>query len=135
MELAVELIFRIFIAIVATTLIIFLINYYYQKAKIDIPSSNQEKEIQVISIKNDEDMAKAIYGCYSFGNFGKLKQRIDCFIAKIQTNNLDDNNIRNILFNNFSLGDIYEKITFRNLVENTTLLIYYLDGYVRFRII
>lgn len=135
MEITIETIFRILVAIIVSVFIIYLANYYYQKAKVDIPSIENEKNIQIILVKNNDDVAKAIYGCYSLGNFGKLKQRIDCYIMKIQTKNLDDNIIRNILFENFTIGDVYEKISFGSLSENTTILVYYFNGYVRFIII
>lgn len=134
MEFVIETIFKIIIMVVVSAIIIYLTNYYYQKAKIDIPT-DEKGELQIFLIKSNEDMAKAIYGCYSYGNFGKLKQKVDCYIVKIQTNNLNDDEIRKILFENFTVGDIYEKISFGNLVENTTILVFYYNGYVRFKII
>lgn len=135
MEFAIETIFKIAILVVVTLVIIHLLIYYYQKAKIDLPDTKLHNKLQIILVRHDEDVAKAIYGCYSLGGFGKLKQELDCYIMKIQTSNLNDYNIRKILFENFSLGDVYEKITFSNLAENTTILVYYSNGYIKFRII
>jgi len=133
MELAIETFFRIVVAIFVTLVIIFLINYYYQKSKVELPINVNQNSLQIYNITSEYDLAKIIYGCYSQSNFGKISNRIDCYIIKINVT-IDNQKVRNILFNNFSLGDVYEKIDFSKL-NNNVLLVYYENGLVRFRVI
>jgi len=133
MELAVETLFRIIIAVFVALVVIFIVSYYYQKSKVEVPIKTDKEGLQVSDVYSEYDMAKVIYGCYYQSNFGKATNRIDCYIVKIRTS-LDDTLIRNILFKNFSLGDVYEKVDFSRLV-NSVVLVYYENGLVRFRII
>jgi len=134
MELAIETFFRIVIAIFVTMIVIFLVNYYYQKMiKVKLPVSTNRGGLQIFDINSDYDLAKVIYGCYSQSNFGEISNRVDCYIIKINTT-INDQNVSNILFNDFGLGNVYENIDFSSL-NNDVLLVYYENGLVRFTVV
>ncbi len=133
MELAIETLFRIVVAIVIATLIIYLASFYYQRSKIKLPINSTESNLQIYDVYSEYELAKVIYGCYLQSNFGKVDHRIDCYIVKVHSY-LNNQKVREILFKDYGLGDVYQKVDFSNL-KGDVLLVYYDKGLVRFVVI
>lgn len=127
---ALDSLFKIIIGVFAVAVIVFLLAKYFQ-VNINVPTNESYKGIQAITVSNEIDLIKSIYGCYSMSNFGENKNRVDCYILKIKKN--IDWNIVIAGLNDLGISERAYEI--KPLKDGDTALLYYENEKIRISII
>lgn len=127
---ALDSLFKIIIGVFAVAVIVFLLAKYSQ-VNINVPTNESYKGIQAITVSNEVDLIKSIYGCYSMSNFGENKNRVDCYILKIKKN--IDWNIVIAGLNDLGISERAYEI--KPLKDGDTALLYYENEKIRISII